>query len=133
MRRVPTSLRSWIQRFGGLFRKPQRDAELAAELESHLDLHTEDNLRNGMTLEAARRDALLKLGGIEQTKETYRDQRGISFLESFFRDLRFGARVLAKNPGSTTAVVFALALGIGATTAMFTVVRSVLLKPDRKS
>jgi len=108
MRRVSISLRAWFERLGGLFRKPQRDADFAAELESHLDLHTEDNVRNGMT-----REALLKLGGVEQTKESYRDQRGIPLLESFLRNVRLGARMLLKNPGSTAAVVFALALGIG--------------------
>src|SRR5438876_5428331 len=68
--------RAWFERLGGLFHKAQREAELAAELESHLQLHVEDNLRAGMTREAARRDALAKLGGVEQTKERYRDRRG---------------------------------------------------------
>jgi predicted permease len=121
--------RAWFQRLAGLYRKPQRDAEFAAELESHLQLHIEDNLRAGMTPEAARRDALIKLGGVEQTKENYRDQRSVPFLETLWANVRFGFRVLVKSPGSTGAVVIALALGIGASTAMFTVVRSVLLKP----
>lgn len=121
--------RASFRRFAGLFRNPKRDAEFAAELESHLQLHIEDNLRAGMTPEAARRDALLKLGGVEQTKETYRDRRGLPALETLFQDLRFGVRMLLKSPGSTSSVVVALALGIGASTAMFTVVRSVLLRP----
>lgn len=123
------SARAWFRRFAGLFRKPQRDAEFAAELESHLQLHIEDNLFKGMTPEEARRDALLKLGGFEQTKESYRDRQSFPILEALFHDLRFGSRTMLKNPGSTTAVVIALALGMGASTAMFTVVRSVLLKP----
>jgi len=129
MSHIWKSLRAWFQRLVGLFRKPQRDAEFAAELDSHLQLHFEDNLRAGMTPEAARRDALLMLGGIEQTKENYRDRRELPVLEALLHDLRFGFRMLLKNPGSTAAVVIALALGIGASTAMFTVVRSVLLQP----
>jgi len=123
------SFRAGVGRFLGLFRKPRRDAEFAAELESHVQMHVEDNLRAGMTPEAARRDALLKLGGVEQTKETYRDRRGMPVLEALLQNLRFGVRMLLKSPGSTGAVVIALALGIGASTAMFTVVRSVLLRP----
>ena len=123
------SLRGLFWRLSVFFRKPQRDAEFAAELESHLQLHIEDNLRAGMSPEAARRDALLKLGGFEQTKENCRDRRGIPGLEALLQDLRFGFRMLIKNPGSTAAVIIALALGIGASTAMFTVVRSVLLRP----
>lgn len=121
--------RAWFQRFGGFFRQTKREAEFTAELESHLQLHIQDNLRAGMSPEAARRDALVKLGGIEQTKERYRDRRGLPILEALFQNLRFGARLLFKSPGSTGAVVIALALGIGASTAMFTVVRSVLLRP----
>lgn len=122
-------LRAWFARLAGLFHKKQRDAEFAAELESHLQLHIEDNLRRGMTPEGARRHALMKLGGLEQTRENYRNRRGVPVLEALVLNLRFGARMLLKSPGSTGAVVIALALGIGASTAMFTVVRSVLLKP----
>ena len=123
------SMRALFWRLSVFFRKPQRDAEFAAELESHLQFHIEDNLRAGMSPEAARREALLKLGGFEQTKKNYRDRRGLPELEALFQDLRFGFRMLLKSPGSTAAVVIALALGIGASTAMFTVVRSVLLRP----
>ncbi|PYT77184.1 MAG: ABC transporter permease [Acidobacteria bacterium] len=122
-------MRALFWRLSAFFRKQQRDAEFAAELESHLQFHIEDNLRAGMSPEAARREALLKLGGFEQTKKNYRDRRGLPELEALFQDLRFGFRMLLKSPGSTAAVVIALALGIGASTAMFTVVRSVLLRP----
>ena len=77
------SMRTGFRRFGAIFYKRQRDAEFAAELKSHLQLHMEDNVRAGMTPEAARREALLKLGGVEQTKENYRDRRGLPVLSRF--------------------------------------------------
>src|ERR1700716_2500374 len=89
-------LRAWCSRFAGLFHKEQRDRELAQELESHLQMHIEDNLRSGMDLTEARRRALIKLGGFEQTKENYRDRRGIPWFETLLQDLRFGTRMLRK-------------------------------------
>jgi predicted permease len=121
-------LRSWFLRLGGLFRRQQRDREFSAEMQSHLQMHIEDNLRAGMTASEARSQALIKLGGIEQTKEIYCDQQGLPLLETLFRDLRFAFRLLLKNPGFTTVAVLTLALGVGTNSAIFSLVDSSLLR-----
>ena len=121
-------LRAWLLRFGGLFARQRRDHDLAAELDSHLQLHIEDNLRAGMKPEEARRQALIKLGGVEQTKEKYGERRGLPWLESFLQDVRFGVRILLKNPGFTAVAVLTLALGIGVNVAIFSVFDSFLFR-----
>lgn len=121
-------IRGWLFRLGGLFSKARREREFAAELESHLQMHIEDNLRAGMTLEEARRQGLIKLGGVEQTKERYRDRRGIPVLEALVQDLTYGVRQLRHRTGLTAVVVLSLALGIGANTAIFSLMDAVMIR-----
>lgn len=122
-------LRAWGWRLAGLFTNNRRERELADEIESHLQMHIDDNLRSGMTPEQARRNAILKLGGIESTKEAYRDGSTIPFLENLLQDVRYAVRQLRKNPGFTCTAIFMLALGICASVAIFAFVDAALIKP----
>jgi putative ABC transport system permease protein len=124
-----SSIRAGLLRLANLFRKRKLDGDLSAELESHLQFHIDDNLRAGMSPEEARRNALLKLGGLQQTTENYRDQRTSAFLESLWRDFSYGSRQLAKSPSFTCVAILTLALGIGANTAIFSFVAGTLLRP----
>ncbi len=122
-------LRAWLLRFKGIFLKGDRERELADEIESHLQMHIDDNLRAGMSPQEARRVAVMKLGGVDSTKEAYRDRSTIPFLESMVQDLRFTLRQLRKNPAFTFTATVMVALGIGASVAIFAFVDAALIKP----
>ena len=116
-------------RVTGLFRKNWRERELAAEFESHLEMHIDDNIRAGMSPEQARREALVKFGGMEAAKESVRETSRLVWLETAARDVRYTLRGLRLNPGFATTAVLSLALGIGASVAIYTVADNLLLRP----
>ena len=125
MSRIQTS----ASRLLALFRKRRLDHELDEELYFHLHMETEENIRNGMSPSEAQRQARLRLGGVEQVKEAYRDRRAIPFVESLLQDVRFALRSFRKDLGFTATVLVALVLGVGVGTATFAVVNGVLIQP----
>ena len=122
-------LKTAVSRARGLFGKRQLDNELDEELSFHLEMEAEENVRNGMTPDEARRQARLRFGGVEGVKEDCRDTRAIPFVESLLQDVRFAVRSFRRDPGFTATVLVALVLGIGIGTAMFAVVNGVLIQP----
>ncbi|MBV9499561.1 MAG: ABC transporter permease [Acidobacteriaceae bacterium] len=122
-------LRAWLVRLAGLLPNSRRERDLIDEIEGNVQLHIDENLRSGMSYLEARRNAILKLGGIEPTKEAYRDRSTIPFLENLLQDTRFSIRQLRKNPGFTATAVLMLALGLCANVTIFAFVDAALIKP----
>lgn len=120
-------LRSFFLRLFGLLRSSEQD--INSEIEANLQLHVDDNMRAGMTAEEARRDAILKLGGISQTREAWRERRTLPLLENLLQDGRFALRQLRKSPGFAATAMIMLATGMCASVAIFAFVDAALLKP----
>lgn len=122
------SLRRGLQRLGSFFRKQPLDRELDAEVASHIEMATEENLKRGLSAGEARRQALVRFGGVEQAKERHRETRGMPWLDILMQDLRFTVRTLRRDPMFAVVAVLILGLGIGANVAVFSVVNTLLLR-----
>jgi predicted permease len=122
------SLRAWIRRLTGTLNPSRREREMAAEFESHLQLHIDDNMAAGLSPAEARRQALLKFGPVEAVKEQYRDRGGFPFVTRIAQDLRFAARLLRKAPAFSVTAIVTIALGVGVNAAIFTVLNAAALR-----
>jgi putative ABC transport system permease protein len=117
-----------VKRLLGLFHKGRSERDLSDEMENHLALEIQDKLRSGMSPEEARRQALVKLGGMEQAKELYRERRSVPIVETTLRDLGYSLRTLRKSPGFALTAAITLALGVAANTTIFSMVSPILLR-----
>src|SRR4030081_2485579 len=122
-------LRTFVRRLTALFRRRRLEDDLDEELRSHLEMAVELNVRKGMALEDARGEARRSFGGVEQTKENCRDQRGLPMIETTLQDLRFGFRMLRRSPGFSALAILCLTLGIGANAAVFSWIEGILFRP----
>ncbi|MGC2636298.1 MAG: ABC transporter permease [Acidobacteriaceae bacterium] len=128
MREAWSGMRRWMAKSAAVFGLRDADAELDEELRAHLEMATEENRRRGMSALEARRRAMREFGGVTQVRERFREQEGLLWLENLRRDAGYALRQMRKSPGFAAVVIVTLALGIGATTAIFTLVYSTLLR-----
>ena len=122
-------VRGWLWRAVDPLVRRRRERDLAEEIESHIQIHTDENIRAGMSPDAARRAALVKLGGVEPLKEHYRDQRGLPAAATLGQDLRYAVRTLRHRPGIALVAVVTLAFGIAGPTVMFSMLKAWILDP----
>ncbi|MGO9337924.1 MAG: ADOP family duplicated permease [Terracidiphilus sp.] len=122
-------LRAFFLRLTGLFRSRGTEQDFAAELESHVALHTDAGIRAGLTPAEARRQALIRLGGAEQTRQAFRERRTLPRLDNLVRDFAYGLRTLGKHRGATAIAIFSIGLGIGANATIFSMVSRFMLRP----
>src|SRR5258708_38497941 len=122
-------LRAWFSRLIGLFQKDKRDAEMAEEMQAHLDLLIERNIAAGMLPHEARNEALRQFGGVEQVKEIAREQRVWRWADEFVQDIRFGTRMLRRTPGFSILAILCLTLGIGTNAAALSWIEGILIRP----
>jgi macrolide transport system ATP-binding/permease protein len=121
-------MRTFLARFLTLFRKESLDTDLDCELGSHLQLLTEENIRKGLSPEEARYSARREFGGLQHTKELYREQRGLPFLETLLQDVRFGLRLIVKNGALSTIIIAIVAAAIGAGTSLYSLIDACLIR-----
>src|SRR6476646_5702301 len=123
------TLRGWGKRLRAWIADRSRDRDLKEELGSVVQMHMDEHLRAGVNREESRRRALLEVGGVEQVRQAVRDGRSFPWLEGWARDAKYAIRTLLRVPGFSVVAIAVMAIGIGASVALFTVVRSVLLRP----
>jgi hypothetical protein len=122
-------MREFIERFAAFLRKSGHESDLDAEMKAHLAFAIDENIAAGMTAAEARRRALIRFGGVEAAKELHRETRSFVFLEHLTQDLQHALRMMRRDPGFSLFAILIIALGIGASTTVFSVLRTVLIRP----